>query len=184
MNWYKMHSIHDTVNWINERILEIIPGGQVFGIAHTAKRGEELVPVVGETYVGIDDTFPFQAYHKQNTLTSANVPRTGYGDSENYLQNTYSNSLVIFFNYDKCNLTVDELYTFIQASITGILKTDGYRQVRVNVSSAILNDAQVWSQEYGNKEFRLDASQRLIQIGYSVIYTLDKNCITIPNCKN
>ena len=93
--------------------------------------------------------------------------------------------MIIFLDETKTGIKADEIYTLIQSKITGILKFEGYKSIRVGVSSAILNDAQVWAQEYGaNVPIRLNPSQRLIQIGYSVVMTLDKNCITISKCKN
>ena len=179
-----MHSIHDIVSWINQQVKEMFPDAKTYGIAHTAKRGEEIVQMEGGNYIGIDDINVLQSYHKQNSLRTTIVPRSGFGDNENYQLNTYEHSLIVFFNYKKCGFTVDELYTFIQSKITGSLKREGYRKVVISVSSAILNDSTVWTQEYGTAAFRLKDDQRLISIGYSVAFTLDKNCITIPNCKN
>lgn len=176
---------NDIIKWINVQLLELFPRGKAYEVATTVRKDSgETMPVIDENYVGVDDTYSFISYHKQLTLTSAAVARSGFGDNIADLQNTYSNAIIIYYDQKKCGLTVDELYTFIQAKITGILKIDGYKQASINVSNAILNDSQVWIQEYGSKEFKLSGSQRLIQIGYSVVLTLDKNCITIPSCKN
>lgn len=174
--------LQSIINWINKQLCELVPKGQVFAIAKTANVDGIIKPYVLETEKGImvDDTHPFISYHKEQTLQSANVPRTGYGDNLSDLANTYGMSLIIFFDEKKLGVKTDELYALIQARVTGILKIEGYKSVRIGVLNAILNDGQVWRQEYGDAIFRLSASQRLIQIGYSVVVTLDKNCF--PKC--
>jgi len=171
------------INWINEQLCELVPGAKVFGIARTAVKDDKILPISGDEwikYAGVDDTYPFQSYHKELTLSAANVSRSGYGDNLSDLSNTYGMALIIFFDEKKCGVKTDELYTLIQARITGILKIEGYKSIRIGVTNAILNDGQVWRQEYGETSFRLSATQRLIQIGYSVIVTLDKTCF--PKC--
>lgn len=169
-------------DFINGQILDLVAGARVYGIAKTAQKDGKILPYVTDQgiYVGTDDTYALVAYHKEQTLSSANVPRSGYGDNLSDLINTYGMSMIVFFDEKKTGVKADELYTLIQARVTGILKTDGYKAVRIGVSNAILNDGQVWRQEYGDAPFKLFASQRLIQIGYSVQMTLDKNCF--PKC--
>lgn len=172
--------LHSIIKWINDQLCELVPGAKVYGIARTAKRDDGIMPVSGEDWIGIDDAFEFKAYHKELTLRSAVVPRSNYGDSFGDLSNTYEMGLIIFFDEQKLGVKTDELYTLIQARITGILKIDGYKLVRIGVTNAILNDGAVWAQEYGSLPFKLFVPQRLIQIGYSVMVTLDKNCF--PKC--
>jgi hypothetical protein len=179
-----MLSINDTINWINETICPIIPGAKTYGIAKTAAKDDKILPYTGDVYIGIDDTHPAQVYHKQLSISSNNVAGSGYGDNVAFLQNVYGMAMVVYYNEKKCGFTADKIYTFIQSAITGILKSEGHRLLRINVLSAILNDGQVWSQEYGQTPFKLSGSQRLIQINYSITAVFDKNCIAIPNCKN
>ncbi len=142
------------------------------------------MPFIDDKYIGIDDTYEAQIYHKQLTVNSTTVRGSAYGDSEANLQNTYGMALIVFFNEKKCGIKADELYTYIQSIITGVLKTEGYKSLRINVLNAILNDGQVWTQEYGQTPFRLAGPQRLIQINYNIVAVFETNCITIPNCKN
>lgn len=177
-----MLSVNDTVTWANERIQPLIPGLKTYGIAKTAAKGDNIAPYTAGGYVGIDDTFTSQLYHKYNGITSAVVAGTGYGDDPASLQNTNSMSMFVVFNEEKCGFTADQLYTYIQASITGDLKSKGMRSARVSVVNAILNDGQVWAQEYGATPFKLKDSQRLIQINYSIVLVFDQSCISIPKC--
>lgn len=179
-----MLSTLDIVKWANERIAPLMPGVQTYAIAKTAAKDDKIMPYIDEKYIGIDDTFKAQLYHKQLSVTSNNVLKTGFGDNETSLQNTYGMALIVYFNENKCGFNADQLYTYIQTVITGVLKSEGYKSTRVNVVSAILNDSQVWAQEYGQSPYRLSGSQRLIQINYNIVIVFDKQCISIPNCKN
>lgn len=176
-----MLSTNDIAHKLNGLICPIIKGLQSYGVGKSATRDDKLMPYVDEKYIGIDDTFPAWSYHKELTVSSVYVP--GFGRDQD-LQNTYQMALIIYFNEKNCELTADTLYTSIQASITVVLKSKGYRSIRVNVLNAVLNDAQVWRQEYGNAPYKLSGAQRLIQINYSIVIVFDKNCIAIPNCKN
>lgn len=179
-----MLSTNDIAQWANERICRIIPGLKTYGVGQTATRDNNIVPYVDNTYIGIDDTYPALLYHKQLSVSSTTVAGSGYGDELRDLQNTYQMAAILYFNENKCGQSADFIYTYIQAEITGILKTEGYKSVRVNVTSAILNDAQVWRQEYGESPYKLFGAQRLIQINYSIVIVFDKKCIAIPQCKN
>lgn len=177
-----MLSIIDITQWVNENLCKIMPGVKTYGIAKLAVKGDGTAPYVDEKYVGIDDTFTAQAYHRQLSISSTTVPNNAYGDTDQSLQNTYGMALMIFFNEEKCGFSADKLYTFIQSSITGRLKSEGYRSVRVGVTSAILNDAQVWAQEYGAAPYKLAGPQRLIQVNYTIVMVYNPECIAIPRC--
>jgi len=177
-----MLSTNDIALWANERILPIIKGIKTYGIGKTAARDDKILPYADGKYIGIDDTYPAQSYHKELSVASSIVANSGYGDNERSLQNTTQMAMIVYFNEDKCSLTADKLYTFIQSAITGVLKADGYKSVRVNVLNAVLNDSAVWRQEYGDTPYKLAGPQRLIQVNYSITIVFDKHCIVIPNC--
>ena len=177
-----MLSINDITGWVNGKVGKFMPDLKTYGIAKAAVKGDNIAPYVDEKYIGIDDTFKAQAYHKQLTISSTNVPSSGYGDNEQSLQNTFGMALIIYFNEEKCGFSADKLYTFIQSAITGRLKSEGFKSVRIGVSSAILNDAQVWAQEYGATQYKLAGPQRLIQVNYTIVMVYDKECISIPQC--
>ena len=176
-----MLSILDITGWVNGKLCKFIPDIKTYGIAKAAVKGDGIAPYIDEKYIGVDDTFKAQAYHKQLAIASTNIPSSGYGDNEQSLQNTFSMALIIYFNEEKCG-SADKLYTFIQSEITGRLKSAGFKSVRVGVQSAILNDAQVWAQEYGATQYKLAGPQRLIQVNYTIVMVYDKECITIPQC--
>lgn len=175
-----MRLTSDIVKWANKRMEGFMPG-QYYGIAKSALKDDKVVPYADEKYIGIDDTYPAQMYHRELAIASTTMPG-GFGDRGEYLQSTFTMAMVLYFDEKKTGYIASELYAFIQASLTSILKINGYRSVRVNVTSAILNDGSVWRQEYGETPLRLFDTQRLIQINYSIIAVVDKNCIEIPHC--
>lgn len=177
------HLVSDIVTWVNEQVCGIIPGAKQYGIAKSTLRDGKQMPYSDEKYIGIDDTFIAQMYHKQLTLNSTNVSGSGYGDSEMYLQNTHAMAMILYYDESKSG-PPDQIYSFIQSAITGVLKAVGFKSVRVNVTSAILNDGQVWASEYGQTPLKLMGPQRLIQINYNIVAVFDKSCIKIPQCKN
>ena len=179
-----MPLVSDISSFANSKISDILPGIKAYGVAKTAVKDNTIVPYVDEKYIGVDDTYPAMVYHKLLSIASTTIPRSAYGDNEVNLQNTYQMAMVIYINEKKTGFLPEELYTLIQSSITGVLKAESYKSMRVGVSSAILNDAQVWTQEYGQSPYKLSGPQRLFQINYSIIAVFDKNCIAIPNCKN
>lgn len=176
--------VSDIVDFINGKVSEMVLGVKLYGIAKTAAKDDHIMPYIDEKYIGIDDTYPSMLYHKQLSVASTTVPRTGYGNGDLNLQNTHQMAMVIYINEKKTGIIADQLYTFIQSAVTGVLKAESYKSIRVSVSSAILNDAQVWAQEYGQSPYKLSGPQRLIQINYSIVMVFDQNCITLPNCKN
>lgn len=177
-----MLSVLDITGWVNGKLCKFMPEVKTYGIAKSAVKGDGIAPYTEEKYIGIDDTFKAQAYHKQLTISSTTVPLSGYGDNEQSLQNSYSMALIVFFNEEKCGFSADKLYTFIQTSITGRLKGQGYKSVRVSVVNAILSDAQVWAQEYGQTPYKLAGPQRLIQVNYNIVMVYNPECIAIPQC--
>lgn len=177
-----MLSINDITGWVNKKITAFMPGIKTYGIAKAAVKGDGIAPYAEEKYIGIDDTFKAQVYHKQLTISSTSVANSGYGDNEQSLQNTFNMALIVFFNEEKSGFTADKLYTFIQSAITGRLKSAGFKSVRISVSSAILNDPLVWAQEYGATQYKLAGPQRLIQVNYTIVMVYDKQCISIPQC--
>lgn len=179
-----MLSINDISSFVNDKVCGIIPGAKAYGIAKSATKDGNLMPYIDEKYIGIDDTYPAMMYHKLLSVASTTVPVSGYGDNEQSLQNTYQMAMIVYFSEGKCEFSADKLYTFIQASISGKIKSADYKSVRVGVTSASLNDSQVWAQEYGQAPFKLIGPQRLIQVNYSVVMVYNKECITIPQCKN
>ena len=177
-------TIKEVTGWINDRLKGLVPGIKVYGVAKPALKDGILMPVEGEKYIGLDDTFPMQVYHKELGLTSSETVGSGYGDNIKNIINSHSMAMVIYYNTAKTRAGTDQLYMLIQKRISGVLKSPGIKYARIIVTSAILEDARVFVQEYGAAKLRLKATQRLIQVNYTVSIVFDKNCTPacLPAC--
>jgi hypothetical protein len=173
-------TIKEIVSWINTQLAPLVPGTQFYGIAKPAIRDEKLMPVEGEKYIGLNDAFPMQVYHKEFGLSSTEMQGSGYGDNVKNIMNSHAMAMIIYYNTAKARAGTDQLYMLVQKKISGILKSPGIKYARIIVTSAILEDARVYQQEYGVGPVRLKATQRLIQVNYTVQIVFDKNCT--PAC--
>lgn len=174
-----MPSVHDIVDKLNES-LALQGGSDIYGIGQSAVRGKDRLPGVvnkknGEIiYVGIDDKKPIRLYHKLNSITLRSDPRKGYGNSTP-VTNIYSLSMVVFNNRKKTKQYPDELSSLIQTQFPETVKIEPYQSINIFFNSVILNDLQVWQQEY-SEDFRLPPEHNLFRIDYTVEATFLKGC--------
>ena len=162
--------LSETIQELNKTILATFPTARVYGITTPAQRGEEILPSEGEKYIGIDDTYALQVYHKINTVTYSEN-RKGYGDG-NLISANASASMILFINERRLGLKPDELVLLLIAKLP--------KEIEVQINNVILNSAQVYAQEYKSGTYRLGLEQHLIQVGYSITMVIDKKCL--PNC--
>jgi len=178
-----MRSIVDIVAFINSRLCNVIPGMKLYNIAQIVSREAATVPVVDEKDAAFDDTHPAQIYHKINGLTMATTA-TGFGRDNNLLY-TYQMSMIVFLN--KRHIRPEDFPIIAQGNIPQRFTTENTQSVSIKFLSAILNDQQVFAQEY-RSPFRLGTNQRLFQINYSleVVYKPGcfEKCPEEINCKN
>lgn len=177
-------SIKEIVTWINGRLSSLVPGSKFYGIAKTALKDEKILPIEGDKYIGLDDTYPMMAYHKELGLASSDAPGNGFGDNIKDIINSHSMAMIIYYNSEKTRVNTDQLYMIMQKRVSGVLKSPGIKYARIIFNSAILEDARVYIQEYGAGPVRLKPAQRLFQVNYTVQIVFDKNCIgaCLPQC--
>lgn len=168
-----MRSIHDIVCEINN---SIPLSGEKYGIATPALRGEQVIPAINEKYIGIDDSFPVRIYHKLNGMVSSIRPNTGYGDDIGDHVTAFNMSMIVFNNQLLSKLKPDQMVLFLQVNTPRRVSSDTFKKIAITYNNAILNDAQVFSQEYGSTEYRLKLNQNLIQINYTVEATYLYGC--------
>ena len=87
--------------------------------------------------------------------------------------------MIVFLNRKRLAWTVDELFTYLQASIPNFFTLEPYKQIIFKINSAVLNDETVWAQEY-SESYRLPPEHNLFQINYTVEAAFDKDCFI--NC--
>ena len=173
-----MQSIHDIVCEINESIPLT---GEKYGVATPAIRGDQVIPSFKEKYIGIDDSFPVRIYHQLNGMVSSIRPNSGYGDDTGDYVTVFQMSMIVFNNQSLSKLKPDQLVLFLQVNTPRKVESDTFKKITITYNNAILNDAQVFSQEYGSTDFRLKLNQNLIQINYTVEVTYINGCFA--KCK-
>lgn len=169
-----MKTIHDIVDAINAAIP--INGRDMYGIATPAVRVDQMLPAIGEVYIGIDDSYPIRVYHKLNGMTSLIRPGSGFGDSTGDQVNVYQMSMIVFNNQRLTKIKPDQLVLLMQVNTPRAVKSDYFKTIRITYNNVILNNAQVWAQEYGATTYRLGLMQNLFQINYTVEATFKEGC--------
>lgn len=180
-----MRSILDIVRLINKHLDNLLPGLKTYGIAQLVPRDTETLPAEGEKYIGLDDIHSAQVYHKINGMTITRQAR-GFGDKVDQLY-TYQMSMIVFLA--KPFIRPEDLVPLLQNALPQQFKTDYTKRVSINFLSAILNDQQVFAQEYKNTSaYRLDLNQHLFQVNYSLEVLYKPGCFDVCpeelNCKN
>lgn len=184
-----MRSIRDIVQNINDALCGVFKGAQVYGIARTAIREDGLIPVIQEKYIGIDDNFALQVYHKINGITISTRPGSGVGRDPGHNVNTFQMSMIVYSSEKRTKLAADQIALIIQSVVPKIISSDFFLSIRTQLTSVILNSQQVYAQEYKSDTFRLDEYQSLTQINYTVEIAFKTGCFDIcpedlEQCKN
>jgi hypothetical protein len=190
------------VKYINEALQEKVLSRDTFcrqkvvGIAQSMVRfngeNKELLPSYvcekGEAhYLGPDDDFDIIIYHRVNSLAvQKGIINKGFGDSKGYDVNTARMSLVVFGRRDKLRLTNDELAIYLQSAIPEAASSDlmdslQLKACNINVNDIILNDLQVFNEEFQNIDYFLAPEQFLFKINYSNDSAFLKECYNINN---
>jgi hypothetical protein len=177
-----MRSIADIVKEINLAIP--FDGKQVFGIAQVANKDGVLLPNEKDTgtWIGIDDTHPVRVYHKLNGMTSTLRPGSGFGDDQGDQVNVYQMNMIVFNNRKRSKTDSDQMVMMMQVNTPRSVESELFKSIRITFTSVVLNNGQVWAQEYGNSPYRLGAGQDLFQISYTVEATFKKGCFA--KCKD
>ncbi len=85
-------------------------------------------------------------------------------------------SSIVFLNRRKVNLYADELFTVIQSQFPQSVVLEPYASITISFNNVILNDMQVYAQEYLSDTYRLTAEHNLFQINYTVEAAFSKDC--------
>lgn len=184
--------ISEVLDLINEQLMGINPAEKIYGQAQTVHRisgseTDELPGIIGADgeikYVGIDDVESIIIYHKLNA-GSIIQQNNGRGDTVGDLQDTFSLSLITYWDRKKIKLMPDQMLLLIQArmpqEIRGIkdIKTIRIRPVNIN-----LNTLQIFNTEYRSNIFRLPANIHLIQLNYNIETVFNPDCFReCPEC--
>lgn len=177
-----MRSIADIVKEINNAAP--FDGKQVFGIAQIANKDGVLLPNEKDTgtWIGIDDSVPVRIYHKVQGMTSTLRPGSGFGDDLGDQVNVYQMQMIVFNNRKRSKTDSDQMVLLLQVNTPREVMSEYFKSIRITYNNVVLNNAQVWAQEYGNSPYRLGSGQDLFQINYTVEATFKKGCFA--KCKD
>jgi hypothetical protein len=181
-----MPSIHDIVDGINKAATCLPEDSELKNIAITVYRDDvEKLPCVvsfeGEgEYVGIDDRFAVLWYHKLNRITVIRDPKKEYGRGPGDVSNSYDMSMIVFLNRNRARMRAADLINIIEEFFPYDIKLEPFKSIRIVLNNIILNDQQVYNQEYESRTNRLQPEHNLFQINYTVEASFTKGCFN--NC--
>lgn len=197
-----MSYLKDTADYINSYLNVQMLNRSVFqnqlisSIAQSVARHEgsnvEILPCLvdpnGEArYLGPDDDFDYMAYHKVNSfIATKSTFNKGYGDSKGLIVNQTKMSYVVFGNRSALIMSNDELAVHLQThwpdKVSKTILTEWkLSYIDININDIILNDLQVFNEEYQGVEFFLKPEQYLFKVNYTIESAFDKKCfITTP----
>lgn len=168
----------------NKSIIEIAQS-----LPRDAEKGLQLLPSYvdnnGEAvYVGPDDDFDYIGYHRVNNWTPAkSATLKAFGDAKSVDVNLVRMSYVVFGRRDKLQLSNDELAFYLQMAFPealdkSLITSLQLKACNINITDIILNDLQVFQEEFQGIEFFLKPEQFLFKINYTIESAFLKKCFT------
>lgn len=128
----------------------------------------------------ISDSLTFQIYHKNTTASfSTSDPYT--------VSTTYQMTAVVFFNDQFVKMNTQNLAHLIRCELSkpftkNELGQSGLSSVSMNPISANFDSYAVFGSEYPNYENKLQISEHLISLSYSITVTANCNCVDCETC--
>ena len=122
-----MPFVKNSVKVINDQLTENLlrsktfSNGKVYGLVELTQQntdgGIQRYPVeLVDGYVKdvtVNDTYPFQLYHRQLGANYEFQSESQYGDANNYIQKSVNMVMVVYAKLTKLGLTSDELETML-----------------------------------------------------------------------
>jgi len=196
-----MPFVKNSVKVINDQLTENLlrsktfSEGKVYGLVELTQQntesGVQRYPVeLVDGYVKdvtVNDTYPFQLYHRQLGANYEFEAENQYGDANNYIQKSVNMVMVAYAKLTKLGLTSDELETMlILASPTEVSKTllagTNVDSLVVSVTGSELDSFTNYGEEYQNVEFPLGQEDALIKISYTMVMQYRRDCIDLCDC--
>ena len=196
-----MPFVKNSVKVINDQLKENLlrsktfSEGKVYGLVELTQQntesGVQRYPVeIEDGYVKdvtVNDTYPFQLYHRQLGARYQFESDNQYGDANNYIQKSVNMVMVAYAKLTKLGLTSDELETMlILASPTevpkALLKGTNVDSLVVSITGSELDSFINYGEEYQKVEFPLGQEDALIKISYTIEMRYRRGCIDICDC--
>lgn len=175
---------------INKSVGAIYPDAKLHGIARliTDKREETdkggiISPAIcndnGEAYpVDLGDN-DMEMYHRVISITASQSNRAGFGRSLNPLQVKMKMCMVIFSDTTITKTPADvmalQIFSIIERKHLKAI-APGVKNTSILINDTILNDSQVFGEEFKNVDNFLGPEHSLIKINYTVESTVYQKC--------
>lgn len=157
---------------------------QAMGIVQLVRRekdGKETVwpgkKVDGNfEFAGVDDDYNAISYHRILALRPTTVTSSGYGDSRGKTKNAVSMCMVLFAKHDCVNMPSEVLALQIQGVLPEQLTIPNFSSTLINLNDIVLNEKQVFDEEYKNVTYFIGPEHILLKINYTIESTFQKGC--------
>lgn len=134
-------------------------------------------------YVGPDDEYSVIIYHKINTVGFGKIVKQGYGDSTGVNTNLARMSMVVFGKRNELKLTNAEMALKLQAIFPesadkNLLQQLQFKKCSITTNDVVLNNLQVFQEEYQGVGYFLKPEQFLLKLNYQIESAFLKECFT------
>lgn len=186
---------HEIVDFINTSLkarqfkASRFQKGRFSGIAELFKTEEgEFKPGTCDnygdvTYVGIDDTYPFQVYHRVIQPNAAENIEQAFGDRKE-IKETTNMLMVVIGDRARLQLTAEDIKTGIAASLPlelpdNELNNLGLQQANILPGSFNWNRFDVYRNEFNLKESFFNTNTIIFSFSYQIESVYDQTCLSI-----
>lgn len=185
---------HGVVTYINAQLVanQFSAGrfkkGSFDGIAELIEDEEETKPCAVDrfgdaTYLGIDDTKPFQVYHRVLRPAAEWNLEQDFGNLKN-IKETTNMLMVVMGNRNQLQLTAEDIKTGIVAALPLELPTSELNSLGLKTANIIPGDfnwnrSEVYRGEFNLKETKLNTNTIMFSFTYQIETVYDQSCFTL-----
>ena len=161
--------------------------GDLKGLAELVKREGGTIPLIldnnGEgTEVELNDSFPFQIYHRITGIEPSEADE--YGDGIQ-IKETTTLKLVCFANRQIMQFELDDLITAINVGFLSHLSNaqtatlgNWFSNIDIDVTQINIDKSDVWSGEFGS-EGNLPPNYQCFSVDYNVLSDINTECFAL-----
>jgi hypothetical protein len=185
---------HEIVTFINSELVARqfnaarFQKGSIDAIAELIEVDEETKPCIVDqygdaTYMGIDDTKPFQVYHRVISPDAEWDGEQDFGDLKN-IKETTTMLMVVMGDRNRLQLTAEDIKTGIVAALplelpTSTLNSLGLKKANIIPGQFNWDKGEVYRGEFNLKENLLKTNTIMFSFSYTIETVYDQSCFTI-----
>ena len=185
---------HDIVTYINNQLKTVFSAkrfqaGKLSGIAELITDEEEetkpgIVDNYGDVvYCGIDDTNPFQVYHRVIQPEAEWDFENDFGKLRN-VKETTNMLMVVIGDRNRLKLTAEDIKTGIVAALplelpVSELNSLGLKTANIIPGTFNWDKAEVYRYEYNIEETALKTNTIMFSFSYQIETVIDQSCFTL-----